>query len=74
MIAEAIPLFPELLGIMSSLFASMFTYILPSIFYFVKFQQGKWNRDYKNIALSLLNGGILVSEGSMIWHDPGDFH
>lgn len=59
-IAEAIPFFSDLLGVISSLFISGFTFYFPALFWFMLIKEGKWNRDLKNISLSLLNGLCLI--------------
>ncbi|KAK3714459.1 hypothetical protein LTR37_007765 [Vermiconidia calcicola] len=59
-IAEAIPFFNALLGIISSLFISGFTYYFPALFWFGLIKEGKWNKDRKNIILSITNALVLV--------------
>ncbi|PNS17207.1 hypothetical protein CAC42_7261 [Sphaceloma murrayae] len=64
-IAEAIPFFSALLGVISSLFISGFTFYFPALFWFQLIKEGKWNNGLKNISLSILNAlclliGILV--------------
>ncbi|KAG8629861.1 hypothetical protein KVT40_001480 [Elsinoe batatas] len=58
-IAEAIPFFSALLGIISSLFISGFTFYFPALFWFQLIKEGKWN-EKRNICLSLLNALCLV--------------
>ncbi|KAM0719479.1 hypothetical protein Q7P37_005384 [Cladosporium fusiforme] len=58
-IAEAIPFFNALLGLISSLFISGFTFYFPALFWFQLIKEGKWNASRKNIALSILNGCIF---------------
>ncbi|KAK1072619.1 hypothetical protein LTR12_012541 [Friedmanniomyces endolithicus] len=58
-IAEAIPFFSALLGIISSLFISGFTFYFPALFWFQLIKEGKWYVGWKNICLSLLNGLIF---------------
>ncbi|KAL9588835.1 MAG: hypothetical protein Q9203_002352, partial [Teloschistes exilis] len=58
-IAEAIPFFNDLLGIISSLFSSGFTFYFPALFWFYIIKEGKWNATRKNIALSMLNAVVL---------------
>ena len=58
-IAEAIPFFNALLGIISSLFSSGFTFTFPALFWFYLIKEGKWNANRKNIGLSIVNGLIL---------------
>jgi hypothetical protein len=54
-IAEAIPFFSALLGLISSLFISGFTFYFPALFWFKLIKTGKWNDGWKNISLSILN-------------------
>ena len=54
-IAEAIPFFNALLGIISSLFISGFTFYFPALFWFTIVKEGKWNVNAKNIVLSITN-------------------
>ncbi|KAI8942926.1 hypothetical protein NX059_000964 [Plenodomus lindquistii] len=54
-IAEAIPFFNALLGLISSLFISGFTFYFPALFWFQLVKVGKWNQGWKNISLSILN-------------------
>ncbi|KAL8688310.1 MAG: hypothetical protein Q9224_004916 [Gallowayella concinna] len=58
-IAEAIPFFNALLGLISSLFTSGFTFYFPALFWFTLIKEGKWNASTKNIALSIANVIIL---------------
>ena len=59
-IAEAIPFFNALLGIISSLFISGFTFYFPALFWFLIIKEGKWNANAKNISLSILNALVFV--------------
>ncbi|KAL8925827.1 MAG: hypothetical protein Q9208_003324 [Pyrenodesmia sp. 3 TL-2023] len=59
-IAEAIPFFNALLGIISSLFISGFTFYFPALFWFSILKEGKWNATRKNVGLSIVNGAVLV--------------
>jgi hypothetical protein len=59
-IAEAIPFFNALLGLMSALFISGFTFYFPALFWFQLIKEGKWNATTKNISLSVLNAIVLV--------------
>ncbi|KAJ9629478.1 hypothetical protein H2203_001852 [Taxawa tesnikishii (nom. ined.)] len=54
-VAEAIPFFGDLLGIISSLFSSGFTFYFPALFWFQLIKEGPWYRGWKNITLSVLN-------------------
>jgi hypothetical protein len=58
-IAEAIPFFNALLGLISSLFISGFTFYFPALFWFQLIKTGKWNDGLKNISLSVLNAIIF---------------
>jgi len=55
-IAEAIPFFSDLLGIISSLFSSGFSFYFPALFWFQLIKEGPWYKGLHNISLSLLNG------------------
>lgn len=59
-IAEAIPFFSDLLGIMSSLFISGFTFYIPGAMWLVLIRQGGFFSSTKNTALTLLNIGCIV--------------
>jgi hypothetical protein len=64
-IAEAIPFFNALLGLISSLFISGFTFYFPALFWFKLVKEGKWYAGWRNISLSILNActfliGIIV--------------
>lgn len=59
-IAEAVPFFNDLLGLISSLFISGFTFYFPALFWFCLLKEGKWNHGAKNICLSIVNGSIFV--------------
>ncbi|KAH8700061.1 transmembrane amino acid transporter protein-domain-containing protein [Phaeosphaeriaceae sp. PMI808] len=59
-IAEAIPFFNALLGLISSLFISGFTFYFPSLFWFQLVKTGKWNSGLKNICLSILNAIVFL--------------
>ena len=59
-IAEAIPFFNALLGIISSLFSSGFTLTFPALFWFTLIKEGKWNANGKNIGLSIANALVFV--------------
>ncbi|KAK3075950.1 hypothetical protein LTR53_000254 [Teratosphaeriaceae sp. CCFEE 6253] len=58
-IAEAIPFFSALLGIISSLFISGFTFYFPALFWFQLIKEGKWYVGWKNITLSIVNGLVF---------------
>lgn len=59
-IAEAIPFFNALLGIISSLFSSGFSFYFPALFWFAIVKEGKWNATRKNIALSVVNALVFL--------------
>ena len=59
-IAEAIPFFNALLGLISSLFISGFTFYWPALFWFQLVKEGKWNTNAKNISLSILNAIVCL--------------
>ncbi|KAF2243790.1 hypothetical protein BU26DRAFT_109166 [Trematosphaeria pertusa] len=59
-IAEAIPFFNALLGLMSSLFISGFTFYFPALFWFQLVREGAWYQGWKNISLSILNAVVFV--------------
>jgi hypothetical protein len=58
-IAEAIPFFNALLGIISSLFISGFSYYFPALFWFMLLKEGPWYKGWKNITLSIINGLVF---------------
>jgi hypothetical protein len=59
-IAEAIPFFNALLGLISALFISGFTFYFPALFWFQLVKEGKWNASTKNIVLSVVNALVFV--------------
>lgn len=59
-VAEAIPFFNALLGIISSLFSSGFTFTFPALFWFYLIKEGKWNANAKNIGLSIANACVFA--------------
>jgi hypothetical protein len=59
-IAGAIPFFNALLGLISSLFISGFTFYFPALFWFQLVKEGKWYKGWKNICLSITNVAIFV--------------
>ncbi|ORY10379.1 transmembrane amino acid transporter protein-domain-containing protein [Clohesyomyces aquaticus] len=59
-VAEAIPFFNALLGLISSLFISGFTFYFPALFWFKLVKKGKWYVGWKNRCLSALNAFCLV--------------
>lgn len=54
-IAEAVPFFNALLGLISSLFISGFSFYFPALFWFQLIKEGKWNAHWRNITLSIMN-------------------
>lgn len=59
-IAEAVPFFNDLLGLISSLFISGFTFYFPALFWFMLIKEGPWYSGRRNIALSIVNGIIFA--------------
>lgn len=59
-LAEAIPIFNALLGLIGSLLISGFSFYFPSLFWFKLLKRGKWNESPKNIGLCILNGVIFL--------------
>lgn len=59
-IAEAIPFFSDLLGIISALFISGFTFYFPALFWFMLIKEGKWYDGWRNISLSILNAICFI--------------
>jgi Transmembrane amino acid transporter protein len=58
-IAEAIPVFNDLLGLVSSLFASWFTYGL-SGFFWLHMNKGRYTESKKKMALTAVNGFLIL--------------
>ncbi|KAF9700037.1 hypothetical protein EKO04_001701 [Ascochyta lentis] len=59
-IAEAIPFFNALLGLISSLFISGFTFYFPALFWFQLVKEGSWRSSTRNILLSILNAIVFI--------------
>jgi hypothetical protein len=59
-IAEAIPFFNALLGLISSLFISGFTFYFPALFWFQLVREGGCFSSTKNIVLTLLNALVFI--------------
>ncbi|KAJ6104693.1 hypothetical protein N7523_011013 [Penicillium sp. IBT 18751x] len=57
-IAESIPVFNDLLSLISSLFGSWFSYGLPAIMWLVM-NKGRWTESWKKIVLTIVNLVIL---------------
>lgn len=63
-IADAIPVFSDLLSLISSLFASWFSYGLPGV-YWLHMNWGKWFSSPRKILLTAINMCIVVIGGCM---------
>ncbi|KAJ5623029.1 hypothetical protein N7490_011634 [Penicillium lividum] len=63
-IADAIPVFSDLLSLISSLFASWFSYGLAGV-YWLHINKGKWFSSPRKIALTILNVLIVLIGGCM---------
>ncbi|KAJ5203844.1 uncharacterized protein N7498_004723 [Penicillium cinerascens] len=63
-IADAIPVFSDLLSLISSLFASWFSYGLPGV-YWLHLNWGKWFSSPRKILLTAINMCIVVIGGCM---------
>lgn len=59
-IAEAVPFFNDLLGLISSLFISGFTFYFPALFWFGLIKEGKWYHGWRNITLSIVNAIVFL--------------
>ena len=59
-IAEAIPFFSALLGLISSVFISGFSYYWPALFWFQLVKQDKWYKGWHNISLSMMNALVFL--------------
>jgi hypothetical protein len=59
-VAEAIPFFSDLLGIMSALFISGFTFYFPALMWFLLIKEGKWNATRWNTILSVINAAVFL--------------
>ena len=64
MIAEAIPVFNDLLGLISALFASWFTYGLSGVFW-LYLNKGRYRESKKKMFLTAVNCGTF-SMGAII--------
>ncbi|RAO72586.1 uncharacterized protein BHQ10_008598 [Talaromyces amestolkiae] len=58
-IAEAIPIFPELLSIMSALFVSGLSFYFPPVMWYVLLREGKWY-ERRNIKTAIVNGVVFL--------------
>ncbi|CAI7659262.1 unnamed protein product [Penicillium palitans] len=63
-IADAIPVFSDLLSLISSLFASWFSYGLGGV-YWLHINKGKWFSSPRKIALTIVNVCIILIGGCM---------
>lgn len=59
LVSEAVPIFSNLLSIISALFVSGFSYYIPPIMWFMLLKDGKWY-EKKNLFPSLLNLTVFV--------------
>ncbi|CAO1621833.1 unnamed protein product [Sympodiomycopsis kandeliae] len=59
-IAEAIPFFNALLGIIASLFITFFSFVFPGLFYNYILREGAWNKNKKTMFLSVANWAITL--------------
>lgn len=59
-IAEAVPFFSALLGLISALFISGFSYYWPALFWFQLIKKGKWYKGMHNISLSMINLLVFI--------------
>lgn len=58
-IAEAIPIFSELLAIMSALFVSGLSFYFPPVMWYVLLREGKWF-ERRNIKTAICNGVVFL--------------
>ncbi|KAJ5205849.1 Amino acid transporter transmembrane [Penicillium cf. griseofulvum] len=58
-IAEAIPIFSELLSIISSLFVSGLSFYIPPIMWYVLLKEGEWYEKH-NLKPTILNGVVFM--------------
>ena len=63
-IADAIPVFSDLLSLISSLFASWFSYGLGGV-YWLFINKGKWFSSPRKIALTIVNLCVILIGGCM---------
>lgn len=59
-IAEAIPFFSALLGIIASLFISGFSMYFPALFWFCLLKKDAWNSTWRNIAWTVANIFVIL--------------
>jgi len=65
LIAEAIPVFNNLLGLVAALFASWFTYGLPGVFWLFM-NGGLYGRNWRKMMLTGLNVGMFLVGGVIV--------
>ncbi|KAJ5769855.1 uncharacterized protein N7511_001906 [Penicillium nucicola] len=58
-VAESIPVFNDLLSLISALFGSWFSFGLPAIFW-LHMNKGQYFKNWKKISLTIINIGILA--------------
>ncbi|KAI4152247.1 MAG: hypothetical protein LQ340_003040 [Diploschistes diacapsis] len=68
-IAEAIPVFNDLLGLISSLFSSWFTYGLSGLFW-LHLHRGRWFESPGRIAMTVLNSVVVLIGTLIVSIDP----
>lgn len=54
------PFFSDLLGIISALCVSGFSFYLPGFAWFYLLKQGSWRGSFKNVVLSIVNVFIIL--------------
>lgn len=59
-IAEVIPIFSALLGLISAVFLSLFIFFFPAVFWLIFLREGSWMSSWKNITLTLVNSFIAL--------------
>ncbi|SJX60072.1 probable neutral amino acid permease [Sporisorium reilianum f. sp. reilianum] len=59
-VAEIVPVFSDILGIMSALFISGFTFYFPALMWFLLIKEGKWNATRWNTILSVVNSAVFL--------------
>ena len=60
LIAESIPFFDALLGLISSVFISGFSFYFPALFWFCLLKEGKWHQGWRNRLLSIVNILMII--------------
>lgn len=58
-VAELIPVFGALLGLISALFISFFSFIFPPLFWIFLLREGDWKKG-KNLFLTIANALIVL--------------